>query len=183
LTTGDHVGLFRQRPSQRWGMRAQLLDPVYTSTTLYKALLHVPDWQQQPLTVDAQAVQRSAIPDTCAAWQDLATDTVNVLAGTVGSQFPEEHRHDRDDPTSVVVPMDKLEAAADQLLQPFGDIGHDTGPTPIRRTERIVVPSLVRHWIRHATAVVSLRNPPTGGPHHSTPHGCVAYVCLISQLR
>src|SRR5207247_2642707 len=62
----DSVGLFQQRPSQGWGTPAQLMDPVYAATQFYTRLLRVPHWQDLPLTVAAQAVQRSAFPDAYA---------------------------------------------------------------------------------------------------------------------
>ena len=56
--TEDSLGLFQQRPSQGWGTPAQIMNPVYAATAFYDALAKVPGWQQLPLTVAAQAVQR-----------------------------------------------------------------------------------------------------------------------------
>ncbi|GAB3832704.1 M23 family metallopeptidase [Dactylosporangium cerinum] len=77
----DSVGLFQQRPSQGWGTRDQLLDPVYASRRFYTALLAVAGWPQMPLTDAGQAVQRSAYPDAYARWEHDATKLVT----TVGS--------------------------------------------------------------------------------------------------
>ena len=68
----DSLGLFQQRPSQGWGTRAQLINPVYAMTAFLQRLVTVPDWQTIPLTRAAQAVQRSAFPDAYAHWQLLA---------------------------------------------------------------------------------------------------------------
>ncbi|WP_344441252.1 hypothetical protein [Kitasatospora nipponensis] len=46
---------------------------MYASTKFYKALLEVPGWEQLPLTVAAQKVQRSGFPDAYAKWEPLAT--------------------------------------------------------------------------------------------------------------
>src|SRR6185369_4273754 len=40
----DSLGLFQQRPSQRWGTPAQVSDPVYAATAFYRALQQVRDW-------------------------------------------------------------------------------------------------------------------------------------------
>lgn len=83
LNSGDRdsLGLFQQRPSQGWGTAAQIMDPVYASTRFYDALLKVPNWQNLPLTVAAQDVQESGIPDAYAQWQPIATEIINALNG------------------------------------------------------------------------------------------------------
>ncbi|MEV1008373.1 hypothetical protein [Streptomyces sp. NPDC049881] len=72
----DSVGLFQQRPSQGWGASSQLMDSVYSSGKFYDALLEVPDWESRPLTEVAQAVQRSALPDAYAKWEQAASTLV-----------------------------------------------------------------------------------------------------------
>ena len=78
----DSLGLFQQRPSAGWGTPAQITDPVYAATRFYRALEQVPDWENLPVTVAAQQVQRSAFPDRYAAWAGLATALVTSMAGT-----------------------------------------------------------------------------------------------------
>ncbi len=56
----DSVGVFQQRPSEGWGTRRQLLDPVYASTKFFAALAAVPHYQRLPIYRAAQAVQHSA---------------------------------------------------------------------------------------------------------------------------
>lgn len=56
----DSVGVFQQRPSQGWGTRRQLLDPVYASTRFFAALAAVPDYRRLRVYQAAQAVQHSA---------------------------------------------------------------------------------------------------------------------------
>jgi cell wall-associated NlpC family hydrolase len=77
----DSLGLFQQRPSQGWGSPAQVLDPVYSTTTFLDHLLQVPGWDRLPVTVAAQTVQRSAFPDAYAKWEGLAAALVGQLAG------------------------------------------------------------------------------------------------------
>jgi cell wall-associated NlpC family hydrolase len=79
--TSDSLGLFQQRPSQGWGTAAQIMDPVTSSRSFYVALAQVPGWQSMPVTVAAQAVQRSAFPDAYAQWQGIATRLVSSFAG------------------------------------------------------------------------------------------------------
>jgi hypothetical protein len=79
----DSVGLFQQRPSQGWGTRAQLLDPVYSSSAFYHALTQVPGWQTMPVTSSAQAVQRSADAGAYGAWEDEARAVAVALTGEV----------------------------------------------------------------------------------------------------
>jgi hypothetical protein len=77
----DSVGLFQQRPSQGWGTVAQLRDPEFAATQFYNALKKVPNWQNLPLTVAAQRVQRSAYPDAYAKWEPLANALVQQYGG------------------------------------------------------------------------------------------------------
>jgi hypothetical protein len=80
----DSLGLFQQRPSQGWGSPAQLTDPVYAATAFYRALLRIPHWSTLPLTVAAQAVQRSAYPDAYAPHEPAAAALVNAAAAQLG---------------------------------------------------------------------------------------------------
>jgi len=87
----DSLGLFQQRPSQGWGTPAQILDPVYATTQFYNHLVHVANWQNLPLTVAAQKVQKSAYPDAYAKWEQDALILVNTvgpgLTGLVPADF------------------------------------------------------------------------------------------------
>ncbi|GAA1657312.1 C40 family peptidase [Fodinicola feengrottensis] len=79
----DSVGLFQQRPSQGWGTPAQLQDTTYASQQFYRKLLTIPGWQTLPLTVAAQAVERSGYPDAYAKHEPLATRIVMAIATSV----------------------------------------------------------------------------------------------------
>lgn len=65
ITYGDRdsVGLFQQRPSQGWGTREQILDPVYSTNAFYNALVKVKGYENADITEIAQTVQRSAHPE------------------------------------------------------------------------------------------------------------------------
>ena len=77
----DSVGLFQQRPSQGWGTKSQILDPVYAAGKFYDALVRVPGWQLKTVTKAAQAVQYSAFPDAYAKWEGQATTLAVALGG------------------------------------------------------------------------------------------------------
>jgi cell wall-associated NlpC family hydrolase len=84
----DSIGPFQQRPSAGWGTPAQLRSVEYQAGRFYDALLAVPNWQRVPLTVAAQAVQRSAHPDAYTTWTRDATTLVTRLTeeGAVSGQ-------------------------------------------------------------------------------------------------
>ncbi len=77
----DSLGLFQQRPSQGWGTKAQILDPVYAAGKFYDALVRVAGWQQLPLTKAAQSVQYSGFPDAYAKWEGQAVTLAAALGG------------------------------------------------------------------------------------------------------
>ena len=85
----DSLGLFQQRPYW-WGTPEQLIDPVYATTVFFtgvqmpgvgfsRGLLGVSGWQDLPLTVAAQRVQRSAHPDAYARWEASAWSWLDEL--------------------------------------------------------------------------------------------------------
>src|SRR5580704_14118801 len=45
----DSVGVFQQRPSQGWGPRADLENPVYATSKFFGALAQVPGYQRMPV--------------------------------------------------------------------------------------------------------------------------------------
>ena len=85
----DHgsVGLFQQQYPW-WGTLAELMDPATSAALFYQALLKVPGWQDLPVTVAAQRVQRSAFPSAYAAHEPLARQLVEMLAGTTDTPTP-----------------------------------------------------------------------------------------------
>jgi hypothetical protein len=77
----DSAGLFQQRPSQGWGTRAQILDPIYAATVFYQRLRAQPEWTQLSVTAAAQLVQRSAAPSAYAQWEPQARAGAAALTG------------------------------------------------------------------------------------------------------
>ena len=99
----DSLGLFQQRPSQGWGTPAQVQDPNYAALSFFGGptsphfdpsrgvaspggLLDVAGWEQMPVTVAAQAVQRSAFPSAYAKHEARAQVIVEAL--TTGGTHP-----------------------------------------------------------------------------------------------
>jgi len=114
----DSVGIFQQRPSQGWGTRQQLLDPVYATSRFFQALARVPGYRHLRVYQAAQAVQHSA--DGYAYSQYAGTGA--ALAAGFSGQLPRSvwcwyargvGRHAR------------LAAAGRQLTRAFG-------PLPVR---------------------------------------------------
>src|SRR4051812_45564848 len=69
----DHGSLgILQQQWPWWGTMADLMNPARAAGKFYAALLKVPRWPAMPVTVAAQAVQRSAFPDAYADDEALA---------------------------------------------------------------------------------------------------------------
>ncbi len=79
----DSIGLFQQRPSQGWGTAAQVATPSYAAAAFYRRLALVPGWQDLPVTVAAQAVQRSAYPEAYGTHEGAARLLASVTTGQV----------------------------------------------------------------------------------------------------
>ena len=75
--TLDSVGVFQQRPSEGWGTRQELTDPVYATGKFFAALVKVPRYQKLPIYQAAHDVQRSA---DGAAYQNYEGEAA-IMAG------------------------------------------------------------------------------------------------------
>ncbi|WP_328617276.1 C40 family peptidase [Amycolatopsis sp. NBC_00355] len=73
----DSVGVFQQRPSQGWGTRAQILDPVYATGKFLDVLVALPGWDTMAPGRAEQAVQRSGFPDRYAPRESAAAAIVD----------------------------------------------------------------------------------------------------------
>jgi hypothetical protein len=77
----DSVGVFQQRPSQGWGKRSQLENPVYATSKFFSALAKVPGYQRMPVYQAAQAVQRSADGFAYQRFQPMAAHMAAAFTG------------------------------------------------------------------------------------------------------
>jgi len=83
----DSLGLFQQRPSQGWGSREQLLDPVYATNAFYDGLAKVDGYEDMRITTAAQRVQRSAYPEAYADHEPDARVLASALSGNSPAAF------------------------------------------------------------------------------------------------
>ncbi len=77
----DSVGVFQQRPSQGWGKRSQLENPVYATSKFFSALARVPGYQRMPIYQAAQAVQHSADGFAYERFQPMAAHMTAAFTG------------------------------------------------------------------------------------------------------
>jgi len=80
----DSVGIFQQRPSQGWGTRAQLLNPIYATTRFFEALVAIPGYQKLPVYQAAQDVQRSADGSAYSQYEGQGEVMASGFAGWLG---------------------------------------------------------------------------------------------------
>ncbi len=89
LTGGDRdsAGIFQQRPSQGWGTKEQVTDPVYASNKFFEALEKIGDRDQKSYLDLALAVQR---PDPAAydSPQNRFTDKQDVATALFDEAAP-----------------------------------------------------------------------------------------------
>lgn len=113
LTYGDadSLGLFQQRPSQGWGSREEILDPVYSAEAFYAALEEVDGWADMAVTVAAQTVQRSAFPEAYADHEQQA----EVMATALTGEYPAGVGCALEEPTSAGDP-DRLLTKIDRQV-------------------------------------------------------------------
>jgi murein DD-endopeptidase MepM/ murein hydrolase activator NlpD len=83
----DSVGLFQQRAS--WGSHAARTNPVEASRMFFQALTKINGWQQLPIGVAAQAVERSAFPSAYTDHEQQALGLVRFLEMKYGNSHPE----------------------------------------------------------------------------------------------
>jgi len=83
ITYGDRdsIGLFQQRPSQGWGTRGEIMDPVYSSNAFYDELEKVEGYEGMEITDVAQEVQRSAFPEAYADHEPEGRIIASALSG------------------------------------------------------------------------------------------------------
>lgn len=83
----DSIGLFQQRAG--WGSRAIRMNPAQSARLFFKALAKINGWQQMPVTVAAQTVQRSAFPDAYANQVKSAAGLVALIQSKTSPGSPD----------------------------------------------------------------------------------------------
>jgi hypothetical protein len=90
-TDGSSVGIFQQQVTEGWGTAAECMDVTHSATSFYNALKTVPGRQTMPISLKAQAVQKSFDPtgsnylmhetDAKQILSSLGTSSTGVTAG------------------------------------------------------------------------------------------------------
>jgi hypothetical protein len=80
----DSVGVFQQRPSEGWGPRKDLRDPIYASTKFFRALKAIPGYRKMPVSKAAQAVQHSADGAAYTQYEKMAAAMTRAFTGQRG---------------------------------------------------------------------------------------------------
>src|ERR1039457_3973 len=79
----DSVGVFQQRPSEGWGPRRLLIDPVYATTKFFGALTKVHGYARMAVYKAAQAVQHSADGYAYDQYEPVAAGMAAAFTGHV----------------------------------------------------------------------------------------------------
>jgi hypothetical protein len=77
----DSVGVFQQRPSQGWGTKSELENPVYATTKFFAALVRVPGYATMPVDEAAQDVQHSGDGGAYEQWASVAAQLASYFTG------------------------------------------------------------------------------------------------------
>jgi hypothetical protein len=118
----DSVGVFQQRPSQGWGTKQEIENPVYASGRFFAALTAVPHYLKLPVYEAAQAVQRSA---DGAAYGQYAT-----VGAQLADAFYGGARHAFSCYYAGSVGKPRLSAADQALTGAFGDLHRQVAGDP-----------------------------------------------------
>ncbi|WP_227748380.1 hypothetical protein [Oerskovia douganii] len=118
----DSVGLFQQRPSQGWGSIEEIMDPVYSTKAFYDGLDKVDGYTELPVTVAAQAVQRSGFPDAYAQHESRSRAWASALTGNSEGTLTCDLA-----PVDPVTLVSTEESVADVEVR----IERDLGPLPV----------------------------------------------------
>jgi hypothetical protein len=134
LTYGDRdsVGIFQQRPSEGWGSKTKLEDPVYASQAFFGALVKVPHYTTIPVYEAAQAVQQSAYGY---AYQQYAKTGEQMAAAYTATPAAVTcwYNPGTQAASESVSPALNLTGAAKALEHAFGPAGDDAVVTSVTR--------------------------------------------------
>jgi hypothetical protein len=121
----DSVGIFQQRPSEGWGTRRQLEDPVYATNKFFTALRKVPGYTNMPVYRAAQAVQHSADGTAYGQYEQVAGMLSTAFTGNAARSVWCWY-------TPYTKRQANLVSAGGQLERTFGHLigaGAEFGPT------------------------------------------------------
>ena len=172
----DSVGVFQQRPSEGWGTRRQLLDPVYASTRFFVALAAVPHYQQIRVFKAAQAVQHSA---DGLAYSQYGPQGADMAWGFSGQR-----------PRAVwcwygsgISGHSRLSAAGTQLQRTFGRLAISRAGDPVARVRvrRSSVGWAVAAWLVSHASRFEIRQVSYQGYQWTAAHGRKGWIARPRQ--
>ena len=116
-TDGGSIGIFQQQWPW-WGTMSDLMNPTRSAGKFFDSLVQVAGWENLPLTVAAQRVQRSAYPDAYADDEGLARQLLGLgnTATTVNAGYAggsSASCMDTVDPGTVAFPLARGAAFVD----------------------------------------------------------------------
>src|SRR6478672_11720831 len=114
----DSLGLFQQRPSQGWGTKEQILDPVHATNAFYDALVKYQGYETADITKIAQRVQKSGFPE---AYRDHEGQG-RVLASSLTGHSP----------AGLTCRLDPVKGGVATPRQVAGDLAEQMGVTTVR---------------------------------------------------
>jgi hypothetical protein len=162
----DSVGVFQQRPSQGWGTRRQLLDPVYASTRFFMALAAIPHYERLRVYKAAQAVQHSADGSAYIQWVRQGADMAAGFSGrrprTVSCWYGAGFRG-----------RGQVRAASIQLRRTFGPLTISQTADPLARV-RVRGPEMgwaVATWLISHAGRFKIRQVSYQGYQWKAAHG------------
>jgi len=174
----DSVGVFQQRPSQGWGTRRQLLDPIYASSRFFLALAAVPNYERLRIYEAAQAVQHSA---DGLAYQQYASQGADMALGFSGRR-----------PRAVwcwygrgIDGPGRLIAAGVQLKRTFGQLTVSHAGDPAARVQ-VRGPELgwaVATWLVSHAGRYKIRQVTYQGYQWNAAHGMKGWIAKPRMRR
>ncbi|MGE5288359.1 MAG: hypothetical protein ACM3ML_14415 [Micromonosporaceae bacterium] len=147
----DSVGIFQQRPSEGWGTRRDLMDPVYATSKFFAALGKVPGYMNMPVYRAAQAVQHSADGTAYGQYEQVAGLMSTAFTGHAARAVWCWYMPYTKRPAKLASAGDQLKrtfghlAEAGSAFQPSGELaGADDGTGGIAMT--VHVPATETGW-------------------------------------
>ncbi|HEX6467599.1 MAG TPA: hypothetical protein VF069_00780 [Streptosporangiaceae bacterium] len=140
----DSVGLFQQRPSQGWGARERLMDPVYAAHRFFTALAKVKGYRRLAVAEAAQRVQRSA---DGSAYAQHVTTAQTLAAAYTGRR-----------PTAVICWFPPGHQATRRRAAALGELRRAFGPdAPPMHDGTVAVAASREGWLVASWAVSHAR--------------------------
>jgi hypothetical protein len=160
----DSLGVFQQRPSQGWGTREQILDPVYATGRFLDVLIALPGWDTMAPGRAEQAVQRSGFPDRYAPREHAAA--------AIADRF----WTGPDNPAPLAPPGGGTEAVQAKTLCPDqgeSDVPRDPGKVdPTRLPPGFTLPTDVRQRAAVGFALNQIGKPYVWGAKGPNAYDC-----------